>query len=227
MPRLSVIVPVLNEEAAIIGCLESLREPPELEVLVVDGGSSDRTRERAMEAGVGRLLQSPTAGRAAQMNHAAGEAAGEILLFLHADTRLPEGWVDEVCGAVAGGAVGGRFRLGFDDSSPAFRLIGIMSTWRSRFLGITYGDQAIFATRSAFDGVGGFPERRIFEDSEFSDAISTFGRFDLLNEAVITSARRWRERGPLRTVLRMWCLRILYTLGLPDQTLSQWYADVR
>lgn len=227
MLQVTVIVPVLDEQETIAACLTQFSGVAGVEVLVVDGGSGDHTCERVYAIGVGRLLVSPKRSRAAQMNLGASAARSPILLFLHADTRLPERWLDDVRNSIASGAAGGRFRLALNESTIVFRLIGALSTWRSRVLGITYGDQAIYASAQAFVTVGGFPDHPIFEDSEFSSALSGVGRFDLLDSSVETSTRRWREGGVLRTVLQMWALRFLRAISVSDAQLKRLYRDVR
>ena len=226
--RISVVIPVLNEEGTVGECLRQFQScAEEVELLVVDGGSVDATREVVLDAGVGRLFESRR-GRAAQMNAGAVASSGEILLFLHADSILPSGWEDVVRGALSDdGVVGGRFRLALAEGGLAFRLIAWMSTLRSRFLGITYGDQGIFARRGIFEKVGGYPDRQIFEDSEFCDGLARLGRFVMVKASLISSTRRWREWGIVGTVLRMWWLRILYSLSVSDERLSRMYKDVR
>lgn len=225
--KLSVIIPVLNEASELPGCLKQFGPDPDVEVIVVDGGSVDATPSCVLESGVGVWEESPEQGRGAQMNHGAALASGDVFLFLHADTRLPAGWSDAVRASISGGSVGGRFRLRLGDPGVLFRCIGVMSTWRSKVLGITYGDQAIYVRRKAFDAVGGFPGRRIFEDSEFCTALASIGRFDLLDSSVVTSARRWRKGGVMGVIARMWLLRLLYACSVPDHRLGRLYRDVR
>jgi rSAM/selenodomain-associated transferase 2 len=225
---LSVIIPALNEAAGIATCLKQFGDEVDVEVLVLDGGSTDRTGEVVAESGLGTLVPSPGPGRARQMNHGAASAAGEVFLFLHADTLLPPNGLELIRATMRDPAVvGGRFSLSLPDGGLLFRLIGRLSTLRSRHLGITYGDQAIFVERGAFEAAGGFPIKRIFEDSELCTKLSRAGRFVLLDAAVRTSARRWRRSGILRTILLMWGLRALYIFSVSDDRLSRWYRDVR
>lgn len=228
MLRVSVIIPVVNEAETIASCLAQFEGRQDVEVVVVDGGSTDGTQAAVEASGLARMVVSPRAGRAAQMNYGASVTRGEVLLFLHADTHLPPGGLGMIADSAADpDVVGGRFRLGLSEDTWTFRAIAFLSTLRSRYLGITYGDQGIFARRSAFDAVGGFPARQIFEDSEFCSALSRQGRFVMLDGCVRSSTRRWRKWGVWRTVARMWALRVLYIFSVSDDRLSRWYRDVR
>ena len=223
--RISVVVPVWNEEASIGTCLAQFRDQEDVEVLVVDGGSTDATQAAV---GAEQWVPASVSGRAAQMNYGAKRASGEVLLFLHADTFVPEEGLGLIREALADPeVVGGRFRLGLSEYSFAFRLIAWASTLRSKYLGITYGDQGIFVRRSAFDAVGGYPPLKLFEDSGFCSRLAKCGRFVMLNASVRSSTRRWRRRGLLRTVLWMWVLRFLYMCSVSDARLSRWYRAVR
>lgn len=222
-----MIIPVLNESGTIRDCLDQFEGDDCVEVIVVDGGSTDDTASIVSSAGVS-LIEAPQPGRSVQMNAGADQAHGSILLFLHADCRLPSTWRSDVRSLMASrDVVGGRFRLGISERTLSFRLIAFFSTLRSRFLGITYGDQAIFVRRSVFDEVGGFPQRMIFEDSEFCDAVSRLGRFEMARTAVISSSRRWRAWGVWRTVVRMWVLRLMYACSVSDERLVGMYRNVR
>ncbi len=226
--QVSVIIPVVNEAEVIDGCLAQFREQRDVEVIVVDGGSRDGTQERIREAGMARLVISPRSGRSVQMNQGASSASGEVLLFLHADTFLPKGGIGMILESLEDPDVaGGRFRLGLSEDTWMFRAIASLSTMRSRYLGITYGDQGIYVRRSVFDRVAGFPDVELFEDSEFCAAVRKLGRFVLLNGTVCSSTRRWRQRGVVPTVIRMWTIRILHLCSVSDKRLSRLYRDVR
>jgi rSAM/selenodomain-associated transferase 2 len=222
--RISVIIPVLNEEGTIGRCLDQFRDTRGVEVIVVDGGSTDRTREVTAGHGFVRWIVSSHTGRAPQMNLGAGTATGEVLLFLHSDTVLPGRAIPMILLSLEDPeVVGGRFRLGLSEETGAFRWIAALSTLRSRYLGITYGDQAIYVRRKAFEDVGGFPPLQLFEDSEFCTALARTGRFVMLDAAARSSTRRWRRWGIARTVAWMWALRLLYSLGVSDRRLVRWY----
>ncbi|HNC50993.1 MAG TPA: TIGR04283 family arsenosugar biosynthesis glycosyltransferase [Accumulibacter sp.] len=223
-PFLSLILPVLDEAATIRAQLATLQEfrLRGAEVLVVDGGSSDGT---AMLAGplADRLLSSPR-GRALQMNVGAKESRGEVLLFLHADTRLPAAADALIRGAILAGAAWGRFDVCIDGRSPLLRVVARMMNWRSRLTGIATGDQAIFVRRDAFRGVGGYPELPLMEDIALSKRLQRYGRPACLGERVITSGRRWEKHGVWRTILLMWRLRASYFLGADPQRLALRYG---
>ena len=225
---ISVVIPVLNEATVIEGCLGQFDSHPDVQVIVSDGGSEDDTaRIAASKTGV-EVITLRTPGRSHQMNSGAAAATAPTILFLHADCVLPATWRDDVNAVLdADDTVGGRFRLGISERTLSFRLIAFFSTLRSRCFGITYGDQAIFVRREAFDTVGGFPPRMIFEDSEFCDAIRRLGRFGLTKSSVISSSRRWGACGVWRTVFLMWFLRLLYKCSVGDDRLVRLYRQVR
>ena len=214
--RLSIVVPALNEAAGIREALEALAPLRRRghEVLVVDGGSDDGTARLA--AGLcDRVLVAPR-GRAAQMNAGAREAKGDVLVFLHADTRLPP-LADEL---FLNNRVWGRFDVRIEGRHPLLRLVAWSMNLRSRLTGIATGDQAIFVRRKAFQG---FPEIALMEDVAFSKAMKRLGRPACLRDKVTTSGRRWESRGVVRTVLLMWRIRFLYAMGADPGWLSRLY----
>jgi rSAM/selenodomain-associated transferase 2 len=222
-PRLSVIVPVLNEAAGIreaMAALAPLRARGH-EVIVVDGGSDDGSASLAAPA-CDKLLVRPR-GRALQMNSGALVASGEALVFLHADTRLPPG-ADQLIFAALTVASWGRFDVRIASRRPLLALVGCAMSLRSRLTGIATGDQAIFVRRDAFPG---FPEMPLMEDIALSRLLKRRGRPACLRARVTTSARRWEARGVLRTILLMWRLRLLYALGAAPQRLARDYANQR
>ena len=199
-----------------------------LEIIVVDGGSDDGTAGIVRSRSEVGLVELGKPGRAVQMNEGAAASSGDVLLFLHADTRLPNRWRELVTESIFGrGKAGGRFRFDIAHASRIYRWIAGGTNFRSRFLGITYGDQAIYTTREAFEAVGGFPGIPVFEDARFADRLKKVGGLDWIDEAVLTSARRWERRGPVRTLLLTWLLRLLFSLFVPARFLARFYGVVR
>ena len=222
-PRLSIIVPVRNEAATIREALEALAPLRSRghEVIVVDGGSEDGSASLAQPACDALLVTPP--GRALQMNRGALVASGEALLFVHADTRLPER-ADELIFAALARAQWGRFDVRIASRHRLLVLVGCAMNLRSRLTGIATGDQAMFVRREAFCG---FPELPLMEDIALSRLLKRRGRPACLRARVSTSARRWEARGVLRTIWLMWRLRLLYALGAPPQRLARDYGDQR
>lgn len=216
---ISVVIPTLNEEASIAHAIRSCREAGPCEVIVVDGGSRDRTVEIA-RGRADAVIDAPR-GRASQMNAGAAVARGEVLLFLHADTRLPAGSLPAVLDALRNPAViGGAFRVRLAASPGAGRYVRATLGITGRMIGAraalsrSYsGDQAIFARAEAFRDAGGYPEIPLMEDVELSRRMRRAGKTVLLPPRVESSGRRWEAWGPLRTVLFMWRLRVGYLLG--------------
>lgn len=219
--RLSVVVPALNEAPGIARCLEALAplRARGHEVVVVDGGSRDGTPDLAAPL-ADRVLAGPR-GRAAQMNAGAAAAAGDALLFLHADTRLPPAADRTVLAALATHPWG-RFDVAIDSDDPRLAVIAYFINRRSRLSGIATGDQAIFVRRDAFPG---FPPIALMEDVAFSRTMKAVAPPACLAERVLTSARRWERHGVARTVLLMWRLRYDYWRGADPDELARRYAD--
>ena len=226
---ISVIIPTLNEATTIEACLGQFDCGLDTqEIIVVDGGSDDGTPEIVRSCPGARLIETGTRGRAVQMNAGAAASSGDVLLFLHADTRLPVRWRACVTESIFGrDKAGGRFRFDIAHADRIYRWIARGTNFRSRFLGITYGDQAIYVTRETFEAVGGFPKIPVFEDARFADRLKQAGGLDWIDEAVLTSARRWERRGPYRTLLLTWLLWLLYTLFVPPRLLVRFYGVVR
>lgn len=226
-PELSVIVPTLNEVQGIAAALAALQgwRRRGVEVIVVDGESSDGTAEQARPWADRLLLGSR--GRAQQMNAGARAACGRVLLFLHADTRLPPMAHRTLLeGLARQGHRWGRFdvRLSGADHYPLLRLVGGLMNLRSRWTGIATGDQALFVTRTAFDAAGGYPEIPIMEDIALSATLKRCCGLPLcLRERAITSSRRWEMNGVIRTIGLMWLLRLRYWLGSDPQHLATVY----
>lgn len=225
MGRLSIIVPTLDEAAGIaasLGALAPLRARG-AEVIVVDGGSGDATAELA--APLADRVIAAARGRAAQMNAGAAVASGDTLLFLHADTRLPDG-ADRLVleGLAASGRDWGRFDVRIDGRGVLLPVIATLMNLRSRLTGIATGDQALFARRSAFERAGGFPAIPLMEDIAFSKSMKVKGPPLCLRDRVVTSGRRWERHGALRTIVLMWRLRLAYFLGAEPARLAKRYG---
>jgi rSAM/selenodomain-associated transferase 2 len=226
--KISIIIPVLNELKTIAATLASTYPSQHIEVIVVDGGSSDGTLDLVRSLGI-KVLSSP-AGRARQMNAGAAAATGEILLFLHADTLLPPEF-DLMIRAVmqlphaAGSkvAVAGAFELQIDAPAIGLRSIERGVNWRSRFLQLPYGDQAIFLRSTTFDRIGGFLELPIMEDFDLVSRLKRLGSITIISVPVITSARRWLKKGILKTTLINQVIIIAYLLGVSPHQLMHWY----
>jgi len=227
MATLSIVIPVLNEAAAIQHTLrllrtQRLRHGASIEVIVVDGGSMDDTVALAMPL-ADKVLHA-AAGRATQMNAGAAAASAEVLLFLHADTILPEqGAALVMDGLRAGRHAWGRFDVRIAGKPAMLRVVAACMNLRSRLSGIATGDQAIFVRREDFCAVGGFPEQPLMEDIELSARLKLRSRPLCLKEKVTTSGRRWESRGVWRTIFLMWSLRLRYWMGTDTASLARAY----
>jgi rSAM/selenodomain-associated transferase 2 len=227
LPAVSIIIPTLNEAGGIDAALARLQPfRPRAEIVVVDGGSEDGTADRARPL-ADRVLAAPR-GRARQMNAGAAAARAEILLFLHADTALPDTALAAVIGGIgAGERLWGRFDVAIAGSDPLLAAVSLLMNARSRLTGIATGDQAIFATRPAFDAAGGFPDYPLMEDVALSERLKALSAPLCLRERVVTSARRWERDGVLRTILLMWRLRFAYAMGVDPRRLARRYGVER
>jgi rSAM/selenodomain-associated transferase 2 len=219
---ISIIIPTLNEANVIGETITRLPESEQVEIVVVDGGSSDGTAELARKLGVRVLSAAPS--KAKQMNAGAAEARGEVLLFLHADTRLPEKFEAMVLTAAAGkGFCAGAFSLGIDSEGWGLRLIERVANWRARFFKMPYGDQALFVSRQLFYEIGGFADYPIMEDFDFICRLKKKGTITILPESVMTSPRRWQNFGVFKTWLLNQIIIGAYFIGIPPQQLAFWY----
>lgn len=222
-PALSIVIPALNEAAGIEATLRALQplRARGVELVLADGGSGDGTAALA-RTWVDVVADAPR-GRAVQMNAGAALARAEVLLFLHADTRLPPLADVLVLQAVASGACWGRFDVRIEGRPWVLRVVATLMNLRSRASGIATGDQAIFVTREAFERVGGFPAQPLMEDVEISRRLKRLGRPACLSAKVCTSGRRWEQRGVWRTILLMWQLRWRYWRGESAARLAEAY----
>jgi len=224
---ISIIVPCLNEAEGIGGTLSALAplRSRGAEVIVVDGGSSDGTVERAA-LHADAVIGAPR-GRASQMNAGAARARGEILLFLHADTRLPESADALIVEGLQRLRRGwGRFDVAISGSHPLLRVVAWLMNARSRLTGIATGDQAIFATRSLFTAAGGYPDIALMEDIALCKRLKRFGPPLCLRHRLTASGRRWEKHGVVRTILLMWRLRLAYWLGADPRKLAMRYDKI-
>lgn len=217
----SIIVPLLNEEAVVPDLIKHLSSLKAEQVIIVDGGSSDATGSLMQDAGY--CVIDSSAGRARQMNAGAKVATQGMLLFLHADTELPTSYKIELAKA----EVWGRFDVAFSSSSKAMRMIAFFINLRSSLSGVSTGDQAMFVDRSVFESVGGFPDFPLMEDVALSKRLRQLHRPFNSRAKVLTSARRWEQHGVAKTVFKMWWYRLAYFFGVPLFKLKQGYDDVR
>ncbi len=215
-----MVIPALDEAERIAGAVASAREGA-TEVIVVDGGSRDATVARAEAAGA-RVVRAP-AGRARQLEAGRRVAESEVVVFLHADTRLPAGWPETVRRALADPRyVGGAFRIRFAEGGWRLRLVAWGANLRSRWAGLPYGDQALFARRTILEALGGLPQAPIMEDLDLVRALKRRGRLRLLPSNVETSARRYGPR-PLRQMLRNWLALGAWRAGVDRDRVAAWY----
>jgi len=220
----SVIIPVLNEAASVAafrGHWQELRARG-AELLLVDGGSQDGTVPLLEREGF-TVIRSPR-GRARQMNRGAAAASGRILIFLHADTRLPEEALEMVRRCLHPSRCWGRFDVEIVGREPMLAVVARCMNLRSRWSGIATGDQAIFLHRQAFERVGGFPDQPLMEDVEISARLRSLAPPVCLKARVATSGRRWQAGGIGRTIVLMWGLRFAYWLGVPAPALARFYG---
>ncbi|GET37569.1 TIGR04283 family arsenosugar biosynthesis glycosyltransferase [Microseira wollei] len=219
---ISIIIPVLNEASTINKTLASIKKASNIEIIVVDGGSEDETVALAQSLGIKVLFSPP--GRATQMNRGAAAATGDILLFLHADTRLPNNFDTSVRQSLQiQKTIAGAFELKIDSDIPSLRIVEKMVNVRSRYLQMPYGDQAIFLKATVFNQIGGFPNLPIMEDFELVRRLQPLGKIEIVPAPVVTSGRRWQKLGVLKTTLINQLIILGYFLGIPPDQLAQWY----
>lgn len=224
-PSLAIVVPTLDEAARLGRLLPALAAQAD-EVVVSDGGSTDGTP--ALARSLGAVVVEGAAGRGGQLNRGAAATGADLLLFVHADSRLPAEAGERVHAAVAGGAAGGGFLVRFDAGGWWLEGAGsALVNLRTRLTRLPLGDQAQFATRAAFEAVGGYPDWPVLEDLHFMRRLKRHGRVAVLSPPVLTSARRYQRGGKLATVSRNWLIFALYACGVAPQKLARLYRPVR
>ncbi len=225
--RIAVIVPTLNEEEALKRSLPALLAlcDARVSVTVSDGGSQDRTKEVAQTLGVPVI--SGSSGRGIQLDRGAAASSSEILLFLHADSALPSGAFESIRRVIGAGAVGGGFLVRFEGGGRLMRLAESLVNLRTRATRLPLGDQAQFVSRSVFDQLGGYREWPVLEDLDLGRRLKRAGRVVILEMRATTSARRFVERGVLRTVATNWLIWALYFFGVSPHRLAPLYRQVR
>lgn len=223
---ISIIIPTINEAESLGPTLAGVVGQPGVEVIVADGGSHDQTVSLASAAGA-RVMDA-AAGRGSQQNAGARAAQGSILLFLHADTRLPEGFAAQVREALSlPGVVAGAFRFAINGGGWRFRLLELCTNWRAAWLGLPYGDQALFLPASLFQTMGGFREIALLEDVDLVLRLRKIGRITLLACPAHTSARRWKRLGFVRTTLINQLILLGFFCGFSPKRLALWYGKIR
>ncbi|HBW38329.1 TIGR04283 family arsenosugar biosynthesis glycosyltransferase [Desulfosporosinus sp. BICA1-9] len=219
--KISVIIPTLNEVETIGRLIKSLQGIPALEIIVSDGGSTDGTIQLISQYG-GVAVQSKP-GRGVQLNAGVQAAAGSILLFLHADSRLAVSAIAQIRQAISRGTQWGCCQLKFDEEARFFKILAKTSNWRARYLSMCYGDQGIYCTRTFFDSIGGFQDWTFLEDLEFSKRARSRVKACVLKDQIITSTRRFRQHGLWYTFWKMQGVKALFALGFPLSFIERFY----
>jgi rSAM/selenodomain-associated transferase 2 len=222
--KFSIIIPTLNEEKTIQSCLLALQPLRNgCEIIIADGDSVDNTKILALP--LADKVMASAKGRAKQMNNGASYATGDILIFLHADTCLPENALSLIQQKISSTRQWGRFDIQLSGNSFMLKVIAQMMNWRSRLTGIATGDQVIFVMRKAFEKAGQYPEINLMEDITLCKALKKISPPICLKDKVISSGRRWEHSGIYRTILLMWSLRLRYFFGTDPQTLAFLYTN--
>jgi rSAM/selenodomain-associated transferase 2 len=220
-PVVTLVIPVLFDADAASSLLARLSPTPDVEIIVVDGDADGRLDPLVAAHGAARLQRSD-AGRGRQMNAGARDANGEWLLFLHADSTLPGGWLAAIAG-LESEVIGGWFQFALDDRAWQARVVERLTAWRVSWLGLPYGDQGVFVRRRVFDQLGGFREWPLMEDVDFVRRLVRAGRVTSLPLRLATSSRRWRRDGWFRRSWKNLALVALFFLGVPPARLARWY----
>ena len=229
--QISVVVPVLNERQNLPKLLEQLGHFSFAQIIIVDGGSADESWQylsqfQETSSLVGLEIVQSESGRAKQMNAGAAIASAEVILFLHADTELPNNAIEKIFTSIAT-ADWGRFDVVFKEHDWRMKIIAQFMNLRSRMTGVATGDQAMFMRRQVFEELHGFANIPLMEDVNLSKRLLKHSRPICLKVQVITSARRWLKHGVLRTVLLMWWLRFAYFIGVNPEKLAKKYQVTR
>lgn len=221
---ISVVIPAMNEEGHIATCIDALRsEACDCEIILADGGSTDRTAEVALSFRGVKVVKSEK-GRGLQMNAGAAKASGDVILFLHADTLLERGWAAEILTVIKNASIsGGAFTFAIRSSSWKYRLVEAWVTLRCRLCSLPYGDQAIFARKSAFNLIGGYKNIPLMEDVDFISRLKELNPIVILDKKAITSERRWIQKGLVRTAAMNQLIMLLYKLGVSPEALFRLY----
>jgi len=223
---ISIIIPVRNEENAIGPCLDNLSSCKDLEILVVDGGSTDQTVRKAAQRGHRPVLSPP--GRGNQQNTGAKAASGDILLFLHCDTRLPHNFTTHARHILQQeGVAAGAFQLAINAPGWGYRIVECGANLRSRMLSLPYGDQALFMKRDTYFAAGGFPDQPIMEEVVLLSSLKKHGRIITGRASATTSARRWQQHGIMKTTVVNQLMLAGWTLGVSPERLANWYYKNR
>ena len=224
-PSFTIIIPVFNEASIIEKYLSQFPNQPNQEIIIVDGGSTDNTVKIVQQKGF-QVIESKIKKRSYQMNLGAKKAQGNILLFLHGDTILPDNYGNSITNILAQpNTIAGAFRLQIDAKEKSFRLLEKMINFRSIWLSLPYGDQGIFLKKSVFNEVGGFPDLPIMEDFVLIKMLQKKGKIEIADDGVITSARRWQKLGIFKTTLINQLIIAGYYLGIDFDTLAKFYRN--